>query len=73
MVYNIIYLSLVFWVSGIIFFSFVVAPVVFKTLDREKAREVDERIFPLYYKLGYICEALTLISFFAPPVKGEQF
>lgn len=64
-IFNFIYLlSLVAWIGSIIFFSFFVAPVVFKTLDREKAGEVVGIIFPRYYKLGYICGALILLSFF---------
>jgi hypothetical protein len=63
-VFNFIYLlSLVCWLGSIIFFSFFVAPVVFKTLDREKAGEIVGIIFPRYYKLGYICGALILLSF----------
>ena len=61
---NFIYLlSLVCWIGSIIFFSFFVAPVVFKSLEREKAGEVVGIIFPRYYKLGYICGALILLSF----------
>ncbi len=61
---NFIYLlSLVGWIGSIIFFSFFVAPVVFKTLDREKAGEVVGIIFPRYYKLGYVCGTLILLSF----------
>ncbi|HIE42617.1 MAG TPA: DUF4149 domain-containing protein, partial [Nitrospinaceae bacterium] len=38
---NFIYLlSLVCWVGSIFFFSFFVAPVVFKNMDREKAGEL---------------------------------
>ena len=62
--FNFIYLlSLVCWLGSIIFFSFFVAPVVFKTLDREKAGEIVGIIFPRYYKLGYVCGALILLSF----------
>jgi uncharacterized membrane protein len=62
--FNFIYLlSLVCWLGSIIFFSFFVVPVVFKTLDREKAGEIVGIIFPRYYKLGYVCGALILLSF----------
>ena len=62
--FNFIYLlSLVCWIGSIIFFSFFVAPVVFKTLDREKAGEVVGIVFPRYYKLGYVCGALILLCF----------
>ena len=47
---NYIYLlSLVCWLGSVIFFSFVAAPGIFKTLEREKAGEVIGVIFPRYY------------------------
>ncbi len=61
---NFIYLlSLVFWIGSIIFFSFFVAPVVFKTLEREKAGEIVGIIFPRYYMIGYVCGVLILVAF----------
>ena len=58
---NFIYLlSLVCWIGSIIFFSFFVAPVVFKNLEREKAGELVGIIFPRYYKVGYVCGILVL-------------
>ena len=60
---NFIYLlSLVCWVGSIIFFSFFVAPVVFKTLEREKAGELVGIIFPRYYMIGYVCGGLVLVA-----------
>ncbi|MZH46707.1 MAG: DUF4149 domain-containing protein [Nitrospinae bacterium] len=61
---NFIYLlSLVCWIGSIIFFSFFVAPVVFKTLEREKAGEIVGIIFPRYYMVGYVCGGLILLTF----------
>ena len=60
---NFIYLlSLVCWIGSIIFFSFFVAPVVFKTLEREKAGELVGIIFPRYYMIGYVCGVLVLVT-----------
>ena len=60
---NFIYLlSLVCWVGSIIFFSFFVAPVVFKTLEQEKAGELVGIIFPRYYMIGYVCGVLVLVA-----------
>ena len=60
---NFIYLlSLVCWVGSIFFFSFFVAPVVFKTLEREKAGELVGIIFPRYYIIGYVCGVLVLVT-----------
>jgi uncharacterized membrane protein len=55
-------LSLVCWIGSIIFFSFFVAPVVFKALEREKAGEVVGIIFPRYYMIGYVCSVLVLMA-----------
>ncbi|PIQ96131.1 MAG: hypothetical protein COV67_11190 [Nitrospinae bacterium CG11_big_fil_rev_8_21_14_0_20_56_8] len=54
--------SLVFWIGSILFFSFLAAPAVFKALDREQAGEVVGILFPRYYKIGYVCGILTLIT-----------
>ena len=63
-IFNFIYLlSLVVWIGSIVFFSFFVAPVVFKTLEREKAGELVGIIFPRYYKVGYVCGTLIFLSF----------
>ena len=60
---NFIYLlSLICWVGSIFFFSFFVAPVVFKTLEREKAGELVGIIFPRYYMIGYVCGVLVLVT-----------
>ncbi len=53
-------LGLVCWIGSIVFFSFFAAPVIFTSLDREKAGEVVGVIFPRNYLLGYVCAALTL-------------
>ena len=70
-IFNFIYLlSLVVWIGSIVFFSFFVAPVVFKSLEREKAGELVGIIFPRYYKLGYACGTLILLSFLASGTEG---
>ena len=59
---NFIYLlSLVCWVGSIIFFSFFVAPIVFKNLKPEKAGELVGIIFPYYYMVGYVCGTLIFV------------
>ena len=69
-IFNFIYLlSLVVWIGSIVFFSFFVAPVVFKTLEREKAGELVGIIFPRYYKVGYVCGTLIFLSFL---ILGEE-
>ena len=47
-------LALVLWIGGIVFFSFIASPSVFKILPREQAGQVVGDIFPKYHVLGYI-------------------
>ena len=47
-------LALVLWIGGIVFFSFIASPSVFKILPREQAGQVVSDIFPKYHMLGYI-------------------
>ena len=44
-----------------LFFSFVVAPVVFTTLDEENARKFIRRIFPYYYNVNLGISLLILL------------
>ena len=47
-----------------LFFSFVIAPVVFSTLDEENARKFIRRIFPFYYNVNLGISFIVLIIFF---------
>ncbi len=47
-------LSLVVWIGGIVFFSFIGAPSIFKALPPEYAGKAVAAIFPKYYPLGYV-------------------
>ena len=46
-----------------LFFSFVIAPVVFTTLDEENARKFIRRIFPFYYNVNLGISFVVLIIF----------
>lgn len=46
--------AVVLWIGGIVFFSFIASPSVFKILPREQAGQVVGEIFPKYHLLGYI-------------------
>ena len=46
-----------------LFFSFVVAPVTFTTLDEENARKFIRKIFPYYYSVNLAISILVLICF----------
>jgi uncharacterized membrane protein len=54
--------SLVFWIGGIAFFSFIAAPSIFHALPREEAGKVVTAIFPKYYWQGIICGVLALAT-----------
>jgi len=54
-------LSLVCWLGGMVFFSALVAPVVFKVLPMAQAGKLQAVLFPRYYLLGYICGAIAVI------------
>lgn len=49
------------WVGSIVFFSFVQAPTVFRTLDAESAARLQRATFPHYYLLGIVCAALGIV------------
>ena len=46
-----------------LFFSFVIAPVVFTTLDEDNARKFIRRIFPFYYNVNLGISLIILLSF----------
>jgi hypothetical protein len=46
------------------FFSFIVAPILFKTLPKEQAGKVVERVFPIYFGLCMALDALSLLAVF---------
>jgi uncharacterized membrane protein len=54
-------LTLVVWFGGMIFFSFIAAPSIFKILPKEDAGDVVGEIFPKYYLIGYVA-SLTLLG-----------
>lgn len=54
--------SVSLWIGALVFFSFLVAPAIFKTLPRETAGDLLGHIFPKYYGLGCLCAVLSLGS-----------
>ena len=56
-----------------LFFSFVIAPVVFTTLDEENARKFIRRIFPFYYNVNLVISLIILIIFFILSNIGIDF
>src|SRR5437867_865479 len=54
-------LTLAVWIGSIVFFSFVVAPTVFKTLKPEDAASLIRKIFAKYYVVGCVCAAVAIM------------
>lgn len=60
--------ALIAWVGSILFFSFGVAPIVFKVLSPNSAARFLRAIFPRYYAWGAIWCAVALASFVCGPL-----
>ena len=56
-----------------LFFSFVIAPVVFTTLDENNARKFIRRIFPFYYNVNLGVSFIVLITFILSSNIGVDF
>ncbi len=56
-----------------LFFSFVIAPVVFTTLDEENARKFIRRIFPFYYNVNLGLSLAVLLTFLFLSKLGLDF
>ena len=56
-----------------LFFSFVIAPVVFTTLDEENARKFIRRIFPFYYNVNLGISLIVVIIFLFLSKLGVDF
>ncbi len=55
-------LSIVIWVGMLVFFSFFVAPSIFRMLPKELAGDLIGDIFPRYWLIGYIAGVSALLS-----------
>ena len=56
-----------------LFFSFVIAPVVFTTLDENNARKFIRRIFPFYYNVNLGLSLIVLLIFLYLSEIGVNF
>ena len=56
-----------------LFFSFVIAPVVFTTLDEENASKFIRRIFPFYYNVNLGISLIVLFIFLFLSKLGVDF
>ena len=56
-----------------LFFSFVIAPVVFTTLDEDNARKFIRKIFPFYYNVNLAISFIVLLLFLLLSKLGVDF
>ena len=56
-----------------LFFSFVIAPVIFTTLDEDNARKFIRRIFPFYYNVNLGISFIVLLTFLYLSKLGIDF
>ncbi len=55
-------LALIVWAGEVVFFSFVVAPAMFRTFPTADAGRAVGAVFPIYYQLGYVCGAVLVLT-----------
>jgi hypothetical protein len=55
---------LALWTGGIFLFTFIVAPVIFKSYGRDMAGEIVGKLFPGYFIYNLVLSALAFLSFF---------
>jgi hypothetical protein len=66
-------LALTAWVGSILFFSFAVAPIVFRVLDPPLAAKFLRALFPRYYAWGATAGAIALPAFVAGPLCYPEY
>ena len=66
-------LALTAWVGSILFFSFGVAPTVFKVLGAEAGGRFLRALFPRYYTWGTVSGAIALPSYLGVPLSFPEF
>lgn len=57
------FFAFIFWYGTLLYFTFIQAPVLFKTLPRQLFGEVQSHLFPPYYWISYVCGALLVVTY----------
>jgi hypothetical protein len=70
---NLIQIILAISLGMMIFFSFVLAPMIFKILDAENAGKFVRKIFPYYYFVNLIFLSIAVIIFIIISSLGLSF
>ena len=55
--------TFVFWYGTLLYFTFIQAPVLFKTLPRDLFGLVQSKLFPPFYIISYICGTVLIVSY----------
>lgn len=55
--------AFVFWYGALLYFTFVQAPVLFKSLPRDVFGLVQSKLFPSYYLISYVAGAFLVVSY----------
>ena len=66
-------LAMAAMVGSIVFFSFVVAPIIFRVLGAEAGGRFVRALFPRYYLWGAIAGAIALPAFVAGPLCFPEY
>jgi hypothetical protein len=57
------FFTFIFWYGTLLYFTFIQAPVLFKSLPRELFGQVQSFLFPAYYWISYICGILLVVTY----------
>ena len=66
-------LALTAWVGSILFFSFGVAPIIFRVLGAESGARFVRALFPRYYAWGATSGAIALPAFLGVPLSFPEY
>ncbi len=53
----------IFWYGTLLYFTFIQAPLLFKTLPREMFGLVQSKLFPAYYLISYVCGTTLIFTY----------
>ncbi len=57
------FFTFAFWYGTLLYFTFIQAPILFKTLPREMFGLVQSKLFPAYYLISYLCGSILVVTF----------
>lgn len=66
-------MCLVVWMGMLIFFTFFVAPSIFKVLPRELTYDLVADLFPKFWMIGYVAGTLSLLSLIGMSIIEKTF